>query len=203
MTLLWEISLNTIEILTLVFGILGMTLSLMLLFAPRAAQNLSSIFNRSLDVERQLGFLDKDIPTENLIYDHPLLLGGVLLAGSGFAFLFFQFKFDPISFAQIFFGERQPTVLGEILFQTIAWVGRVVCLFGMAAGLVLILAPAKLRMVEQRLNRWIETRVLIDRINRPVKSLDMVFFRYPIFFGLVAGSISSLLIVLSIMNLLR
>jgi len=73
----------------------------------------------------------------------------------------------------------------------------------MAAVIVLILAPAKLRRVEQRLNRWIETRVLIDRINRPVKSLDMVFFRYPVFFGLVAGSISSLLIVLSIMNLLR
>jgi len=45
MNLLWEICLQTVEILTLVFGILGMTLSLMLLFAPRAARNFSSVFN--------------------------------------------------------------------------------------------------------------------------------------------------------------
>jgi hypothetical protein len=203
MNLVREISLQTIEILTLIFGILGMTLALMLLFAPRIARNLSSIFNRSLDMDRKLGFLDREIQTENLVYAHPLLLGVLLLAGSGFAFLFFLFKFDPIHFASIFFGNRQPTELGEILFQTIAWIGRVVCLFGVAAGVGLILAPKTLRAIEQRLNRWIETRVLFDKINRPVKSLDMVFFRYPIFFGLLAGSISCLLIVLSIINLLH
>jgi len=203
MSLLWEICLQTIEILTLVFGILGMTLSLMLLFAPRAAQNISNLFNRSLDVDRKLGFLDKDISTENLIYAHPMPVGALLLAGSVFAFLFFQFKFDAPHFALIFFGIRQQTVLGEILFETVAWVGRVACLFGVAAGLGLILAPRRLRAAEQGMNRWIETRGWIDMVNRPVQSLDTIFFRYPIFFGLLGGSISCLLIVLSILNLLH
>jgi len=203
MNLVWEIGLQTIEILTLVFGILGMTLSLMLLFAPRATQSLSNIFNRSLDVDRKLGFLDKDISTENLIYGHPMLLGALLLAGSVFAFLFFLFKFDASHFTLIFLGVVHHTVFGEILFQTIAWIGRVACLFGVMAGLSLILAPRKLRAMEQRVNRWIETRVLIDKVNRPVKSLDTLFFRYPIFFGLLGGSISCLLIVLSILNLLH
>ena len=53
------------------------------------------------------------------------------------------------------------------------------------------------------MNRWIETRRWVDKVNRPVKSLDTVFFRYPVFFGLLGGSISCLLIVLSILNLLR
>lgn len=203
MNLLWEIGLQTIEILTLVFGILGMTLSLMLLFAPRVARNLSQVFNRSLDVDGKLGFLDKDISTENLVYGHPLLVGALLLAGSVFAFLFFLFKFDVSLFTWIFFGMREQSSLGEIVFQTIAWVGRGACLLGMAAGLGLVLAPQRLRAIEQRLNRWIETRVLFDKVNRPVKSLDTVFFRYPIFFGLLGGSISCLLIVLSILNLLH
>jgi hypothetical protein len=203
MNLLWEIGLQTIEILTLVFGILGMTLSLMLLFAPRAARNLSQLFNRSLDVDGKLGFLDKDISTENLVYGHPLLVGALLLAGSVFAFLFFLFKFDVSLFAWIFFGLRDQNGLGEIVFQTIAWVGRGACLLGMAAGLGLVLAPQRMRAIEQRMNRWIETRVLFDKVNRPVKSLDTVFFRYPIFFGLLGGSISCLLIVLSILNLLH
>jgi hypothetical protein len=203
MKLLWEISLHTIEILTLVFGILGMTLSLMLLFAPRAARNVSNIFNRSLDVDRTLGFLDRDIPTENFVYAYPVPLGALLLLGSTFAFLFFQLKFDAAHLATIFFGIGDQTGLGEILFQTIAWSGRVTCLFGAAAGLGLILAPQKLRAIEQRLNRWVETREWIEKINRPVKSLDTVFFRFPIFFGLLGGSISCLLIVLSVINLLH
>jgi hypothetical protein len=44
---------------------------------------------------------------------------------------------------------------------------------------------------------------LIEKLNRPVKTLDNAFFRYPIFFGLLGGSVSCLLIVLSILNLLR
>jgi len=203
MNLLWEIGLQTIEILTLVFGILGMALSLMLLFAPRVTQSVSNLFNRSLDIDRKLGFLDRDIPTENFIYGHSILIGALLVAGSVFAFLFFLFKFDVSLFTLIFFGIRESTVFGEILFQTIGWVGRVACLLGMAVGLGLILAPRKLRAIEQRMNRWIETRVLIDKVNRPVKSLDTIFFRYPVFFGLLGGSISCLLIVLSVLNLLH
>ncbi len=203
MNLLLEIGLQTIEILTLVFGILGMTLSLMLLFAPRATQSVSNLFNRSLDIDRKLGFLDRDIPTENFVYGHSIAVGALLVAGSTFAFLFFLFKFDVSLFTLIFFGIRGYTVFGEILFQTIGWIGRVACLFGLAAGLSLILAPRRLRAIERRMNRWIETRVLIEKVNRPVKSLDTVFFRYPIFFGLLGGSISCLLIVLSILNLLH
>jgi len=203
MKLLWEICLQTIEILTLVFGILGMTLSLMLLFAPQVARNFSNLFNRSLDVDQKLGFLDKAISTENLIYGHPVLAGGLLSAGSVFALLFFAFKFDVSHFAQIFFGSHNHTVSGEIIFQTVAWIGRAACLFGVAVGISLIMAPRKLWAVEQKLNRWVETRVLIEKLNRPVKSLDTIFFRFPIFFGLLGGSVSCLLIVLSILNLLR
>jgi hypothetical protein len=203
MNLLLEIGLQTIEILTLVFGILGMTLSLMLLFAPRAARNVSNVFNRSMDIDQRLGFLDKGISTENLVYCHPKLVGTLLLVGSGFAFLFFVFKFDVLNFVMIFFGSRHPTVLGEIIFRTIAWVGRLGCLLGVLAGIGLILAPHKVQAIETRMNRWVETRLLIDKVNRPIMGLDTIFFRYPIFFGLFGGSVSCLLIVLSILNLLR
>jgi hypothetical protein len=77
------------------------------------------------------------------------------------------------------------------------------CLFGVLAGIGLILAPQKMQAIEKRMNRWIETRLLIEKVNRPIKGLDTIFFRYPIFFGLFGGSVSCLLIVLSILNLLR
>jgi hypothetical protein len=48
-----------------------------------------------------------------------------------------------------------------------------------------------------------ETRSWIEKYQRPIYSLDTLFFRYPILFGLLVGSISSVLIVISIINLLR
>ena len=61
METIWAIGLQTIEILTLIFGILGMTLSVLLLFFPSLTQSLSNILNRDVDVDKKLEYLDKEI----------------------------------------------------------------------------------------------------------------------------------------------
>jgi hypothetical protein len=202
MHIVYEIGLRSIEIMTLVFGILGMSMSLLLLFAPSVAKNLSSVFNRSVDVQKRLAFLDKDIRTEELVYGHPVLVGGLLVAGSVFALLFFAFKLHFPSFAQVFLGSANPGIYGEIIFEAVVWVGKLSCVLGLIFGACLLLAPQKLRAVERWMNAWFETRFWVERLERPSLSLDAVFFRYPVFFGLAGGAISCLLIVLSILNLL-
>jgi hypothetical protein len=203
MNLLWEIGLQAVEIMTLVFGMLGMTLSLLLLFAPRVAQSVSGVLNRSVDVDKKLGLLDKDIQTAKVIYGHPLLVGGALVAGSVFALFFFLFKFDASKFAQVFFGSHNHSFSGEVIFQTVAWIGKIGCLCGLLAGFGLVFAPRRLRAIDQKMNVRYETRSWIEKLQRPSLSLDAVFFRYPILCGLLVGSISSVLIVISIINLLR
>jgi hypothetical protein len=202
MGIFWEIALQTIEILTLVVGMLGMAMSLLLLFAPKAAQNLSGIANRSVDVEKKLRFLDKDIRTEEWVYRHAVLVGGVLAAASLFALVFFFFKVDVAEFNRIFFGET-PFAPGEVLFQAFVWVGKLACLLGLALGAGLMAAPAGMRRMERSLNAWIDTRSWIEKLDRSGPKLDTLFFRYPIFFGIFGGVISCLLIVLSIINLLK
>jgi hypothetical protein len=203
MNLLWEIGLQAIEIMTLLFGMLGMTLSLLLLFVPRVVQNVSGVLNRSVDIDKKLGILDRDIHTEKAIYGHPLMVGGGLIAGSVFALFFFLFKFDVSKFAQVFFGSHNHGLYGEIIFITLGWVGRIGCLFGLLIGLGLVIAPRRVRAIDQKMNTRYETGSWIEKFQRPTHSLDVFFFRYPIFFGLLVGSISSVLIVISILNLLR
>jgi hypothetical protein len=48
-----------------------------------------------------------------------------------------------------------------------------------------------------------ETGSWIEKLQQPAFQLDILFFRYPILFGLLVGSISCVLIVISIINLLR
>lgn len=202
MSIFWEIGLQAIEVLTLVVGLLGMAMSLLLLFAPAAAQNLSGLANRSVDVEKRLKFLDKDIHTNDWIYGHPVIVGGGLAAASLFALVFFFLKVDIAEFNRIFFGET-PSVTLEIVFQTFVWVGKLACLIGLALGVGLMAAPAKIRRMERSLNSWIDTRSWIEKLDRSGPELDTVFFRYPVFFGIFGGAVSCLLIVLSILNLLR
>jgi hypothetical protein len=203
MDLLREIGLQAIEIMTLVFGILGMTMSLLLLFAPQAAQSISGILNRSVDIDKKMGVLDKEIRTDQTIYGHPVLVGTALVSGSVFALFFFFSKFDAAKFAQVFFGSHTNTFSGEIIFETAAWVGKIGCGLGLLAGIGLILAPRRVRAIDQKVNVRYETRSWFEKIQQPTYRLDAVFFRYPVLSGLLVGSVSCVLIVISILNLLR
>jgi len=203
MNLLREIGLQSIEIMTLVFGMLGMTLSLLLLFAPRVAQTLGDVLNRSVDVDKRLRLLDKYIQTDNMIYGHPVVVGGGLVVGSMFALFFFFYKFDASVFARLFFGSHNHALSGEIIFQAVGWIGILGCLLGLLAGVGLIMAPRRVRAIDQKMSTRYDTRSWIEILQRPTHSLDTVFFRYPVVSGLLGGSISSVLIVLSILNLLR
>jgi hypothetical protein len=180
-----------------------MSLSLLLLVAPDTVRRLSGLFDQSVEIDKGLAFLDEEIRIEDLVYGHRFLVGGLLVAGSMFALLFFFFKFDVSRFSQIFFGSHHPAVYGEITFRAVAWIGELSCLLGLIFGCCLMAAPERMRAIESRMNSWVDTRAWVEKLDRSNSSLDAAFFRYPMVFGLIGGSVSLLLIVLSILNLLR
>lgn len=202
MRIVWEIGLHTIEILTLVVGMLGMAMSVLLLVTPAAAHHLSGIANRGMDVEKKLKFLDKDLRTEEWIYSHHRITGGGLALAALFALVFFFFTVDIPELNRILFGDPFFS-LGEILLLSFVWVGKLACLLGVLLGAGLAVAPARMRRLERGLNSWIDTRSWVETIDRPTHKLDTVLFRHPVFFGVLGGAVSCLLIVLSIINLLN
>jgi hypothetical protein len=202
MEIIWGICLKAVEILTLIFGILGMTFSLMMLFSPSLAKNLSNILNRSVSLEKRLEYLDKDIQIDAFVYNHNVLLGALFIGGALFALFFFLFNLDAVSFAKIFFGKPKHTLAVEIIFYSVTWIGKVVCILGIVFGTILMIAPNKLRRIESRLNSWFETKPMIAKLDNSSRDLDTFFFRHPMAFGLIGAIISFFLIVLSIINLL-
>jgi hypothetical protein len=106
MDIFWDIGLHTVEILTLLFGVLGMAFSLLLLISPRLTKSAGNFFNRSINVEPKINILDKDIKTETLIYGHHVVFGLCMVAGSLFAFIFFVFDLDISNFANVFIVSR-------------------------------------------------------------------------------------------------
>jgi hypothetical protein len=202
MEIFWDIALHTVEILTLLFGVLGMAFSLLLLFSPRLTKSIGSFFNRSISVEPKINILDKDISTEAFIYSHPVIIGLCLVAGSIFALIFFFFNLDIANFANVFLGSPKYFMTLELIFVFFAWIARIGCIFGLVFGLFLLFAPGKMRVIEGKVNTWFETRTIFEKLDRSGPELDVLFFRYPFFFGMTSAIISFLIITLSIVNLL-
>jgi len=197
-----EMGLQVIEILTLIFGILGMTFSAMLMFSPNLTRNLSNILNRNINVDEKISFLDKDIEISAFIYSHHIVVGILLIAGSAFALFFFYYSLDLARFNEVFFGSETQVFFGEILIDSILWIGKITCLAGLIFGVLLMLAPGKMQQLDKKLNSWFETKLMIDKLERSSHDVDTFFFRHPLAVGLTGAGISFLIISLSIINLL-
>ncbi len=202
MDIFWEIGLHTVEILTLLFGVLGMAFSLLLLISPRLTKTAGNFFNRNIDVEPKINILDKDIKTEALIYGHHVVFGLCMVVGSVFAFIFFFFDLDIANFANVFLVSGKYFVIFEIVFYAFAWIAKVACILGIVFGGFLLFAPDKMRNVDQKVNIWFETRGIFAKLDQTGPELDVFLFRHPFFFGLTGALVSFLIITLSIANLL-
>lgn len=202
MQIIQQIGLQAVEILTLVFGILGVTFSLLLMYSPNLTKSISGVFNRYVSIDDKMASLDKDIQIESYIYSHNMLFGTCLVAGSVFSLIFFFFKLDVSSFANIFFVSHQHLSTNEMIFSAVSWIGKVACFFGLFFGAMLFFAPNKMRHIETKLNFWFETRQLFDKLDDSKRELDTILFRRPVFFGALGLILSLFIIVLSILNLL-
>ena len=203
MEIFWDMALQTVEILTLLFGVLGMAFSMLLLFSPRLTKTLGSFFNRNISVESKINILDKDIETETLIYGHHVVFGLCMIAGSLFAFIFFVFDLNVSNFANVFIVSRKYFLVIEIVFYAFAWIARVACILGIVFGVFLLFAPDKMHRLENKVNTWFETQGIFEKLDQAGPELDTFLFRHPFFFGLAGALISFLIITLAIANLLN
>ena len=152
MEIITEIGFQVVEILTLIFGVLGMTFSAMLVFAPNLTRDLGNILNRNVDVNRKVRILDKNIEISDFFYSHHVGVGFLIIAGSVFILFFFYFSLDMAKFAKIFFDSPKQAFWGEIIIASILWAGKITCLAGLLFGSLLMFAPAKMMRLESILN---------------------------------------------------
>ena len=90
-----------------------------------------------------------------------------------------------------------------MIFNAVSWIGKVACFFGVVFGIMLCIAPGKMKQIENKMNSWLETRHIFDKLDDSNRELDAVLFRHPMPFGSIGLIISFFIIILSILNLLR
>ena len=203
MNIFWEIALQTVSILALIFGILGVAFCLLLLISPNATKKISNVINRSIDVDKKVSYLDKDIRTENIIYKHHVIAGVSLIVGSGFILIFLMFKLDVAAFVNIFFSSRKFFLINEILLNSIAVIGKFVGVAGIIIGLILLFSPKKNKKIENKINTWFSTKEMISKLDETHHDIDTFIYQHAILSGLTGLIISILLTVLATINILH
>jgi len=175
----------------------------MLLFSPRLAQSLSNILNRSINVDKGIEYLDKEIEISEFFYNHHIAVGLALVAGSVFSLFFFFFSLDVSKFADIFFGSRVNLSTAELIVSAVTWIGKIGCLTGLVVGLVLAFKPDLMKRMENKMNSWFATKPMLEKLDKSSHDVDTFLFRHPVAIGLIGAVISFFLISLSIINLLE
>jgi hypothetical protein len=194
MGLFWEICLESFEILALISGLLGMTLSLSLLLSPDLTRSVSNLLNYYVNLDKKLAFLDIYFKTDQWSYRYHIVFGTGLTAGSVFFLIFLFFKLDVANFSSI---------LNEIIFGAIILLGKITGFAGILLGLLILFAPDKIKKIEDTMNSWFDTKPIVDNLNNLNFDIDTIIFRRPLLIGSTGLIISTILIILSIVNFIK
>ena len=204
MEIFWEMGLQAVEIFTLVVGLLGIILSLVLVFDSRKIQQISQRFNQYIDIDgRFRKMIDRNIDTEGLFYKHNILTGVCLIVGSAFILVFLFYRLDVQSILNALFGKGNFNTITDIVISSMAMVGKVAGIVGILIGSVLLFDPDQLKSIEKRLNIWFATEPMIEKLEQAHPDVDAFVYQKPVLCGIIGLTTSILLTYLALGNLLK
>lgn len=203
MEYVWEICLHALELFTLIAGILGALFSLVLLLRPNGLRNFGNFCNRMVYLDREISrFADKSIDTERRVYNHNMIFGVAFIIGCAFILVFLFYRLDVRSFASVFFRDGSFRSAGEMIVSAMALVGKITGIIGMLIGSILLYSPEHVKKLEFKLNTWLSTEPMLEKLERPHHGIDSLVYRRPIFFGLLGLTTSGILTFLAVQNML-
>lgn len=201
MELIWDICLQAVSIFVLILGIVGLALSLLLVISPKTAKSLSNALNKYVVVDKKLSYLNKPIQTDSFTYQHNILTGLSLIGGSIFFLVFLFFRFDVAKTLNLFLAHNY-LFLYEIVIKSIVLVGKLAGFTGILIGLCLLFLPDIMVKIENRMDAWIATQDMIDKLDELHLGIDNIILRFPLLFGFTGLMTSAILIILSLASLL-
>lgn len=204
MNMFWEMGLQAVEIFTLVVGLLGIILSLLLLFDAQKIQQLGKRFNQYIDLDGKFRkMIDRNISSEGLFYKHNILAGVCLIVGSAFILVFLFYRLDVQSILIALFGRGNFNTITDIVISTMALVGKLAGIVGILLGSVLLFDPEQLKNIEKRLNIWFATEPMLAKLEQSHPDVDAFVYQKPVLCGIIGLTTSILLTYLALGNILK
>ena len=193
MQLILEIIIRVAEILTIVAGSAGILVSMVLLFSPATIRRANRALNKQMLTESQMTAFNPVVRSEPFTLRYHIACGGLLTAGSIFILLF------------LFLSVQPPAGFGLFMDMAIDFsvlLGKTAGIVGFAAGALLIFSPTAFKAVGEKVNIWIDTGPVFNKLDTISVDVDSIFTKHPLVSGLLGLAISIALIVISFANFL-
>lgn len=193
-----DICLDTTAILTIVCGAAGLIFSLSLIFFPERLRAIDAFLGRTYHLKERLAYFDQTIRNELFIYRHPVGCGCCFIVGSVVTLIFLFTQMDVARLLGVLQIQDTQRLLWEMVLEGLVIAGKLAGAIGVIIGLFLIIAPGRLQRIENRLNSWVATQPLVDRLDVFNHVVNVFSFRHPILIGSIGVLLSIVLIALSI-----
>jgi hypothetical protein len=193
-----DICLDTTAILTIVCGAAGLIFSLSLIFFPERMRAIDTFLSRTYHLKERLAYFDQTIRNELFIYRHPVGCGCCFIVGSVVTLIFLFTQMDVARLLSVLQIQDTQRLLWEMVLEGLVIAGKLAGAIGVIIGLFLIIAPGRLQRIENRLNSWVATQPLVDRLDVFNHVVNVFSFRHPILIGSIGVLLSIVLIALSI-----
>ncbi len=195
-----QIFLDATAIFTIVSGTAGLLLSLGLIFFPERTRRIDAFLSRNYQLKERLAYFDQTIRNELFIYRHPTLYGALFALGSIVTLIFLFFQLDVQRLLAVLHVQETQRLLWEMGLEALVLTGKLAGVLGVIIGLFLMTAPGRLQRIEKRLNAWIATQPIVDRLDVFNQVVNVFSFRHPKLMGSIGVLLSTALILLSLSN---
>jgi len=195
-----QILLEATAVLTVVSGTAGLFLSLGLIFFPERTRRIDAFLSRNYQLKERLAYFDQTVRNELFIYRHPILYGFLFIAGALVTLFFLFFQLDVQHLLAVLHVPEAKRLLWEMGLEALVLTGQLAGVLGVLIGLFLMIAPGRLQRIERRLNTWVATQPLVDRLDVFNQVVNVFSFRHPKLIGSIGVLLSATLILLSLAN---
>ncbi|MDD5385005.1 MAG: hypothetical protein PHG89_09015 [Gallionella sp.] len=151
--ILWR----SLAIFLLIGALMGVAVSLLLIFKPHLMARVNRVANRWISTRHLDQLLDRSVSIEQWSYQYHRPLGMLITFGACYILVYFGLLFNKASALQRLSGYVPVRLLDGLLdaLALASLSGAAVALF---VGLALWLRPSMLRGIEESANQWISSR---------------------------------------------
>lgn len=179
---------HTLAIVLLMGALMGMAVSLLLIFKPHLIERVNRVANRWVSMRHISRWMDRSIRIERWCYRHHRPLGLLLTLGGAYILVYFGLRFDKTTALHSFSSLVQNKLLMDALLQALVLLELIGGVFALLVGLVIWLRPSLLRGMEKESNQWLSLR-------RATKVLDVQHDQVDLFVERHAQRVGWLLLV--------
>lgn len=200
----YQILIQSSEILCLVFGLMGLLIFMLLVFFMDQLTDLSEWFNKEFNIKGSIyNTLNKQIETESIIFSYPRFFGIFIFLISFWAFIFVQKGMDTAALLKAMHVSSSTHELTLVVLKSFTAVIHVFSIAGFVVSIGLILVPKIVRKWCYKLDTWFQTDQFEESLDAMRKDTDQICYLHPIITGVVGLFFSVILLLLAIFNMMH